>query len=107
MTDIHNSDGPDAPEPSKPRDGDVVDRLVRTHVTVVESGLRYVSRWADLSATAYPLAVRALMLSRPATSDTKPLDAAMDDLRETVREMAVLPFSEAGRLQAEIMRLWS
>lgn len=83
---------------------EMTERLTAAHLAAVASGFRYLQRWAELSAKAYPLAVRAM--ARTGSEGGKDLGTTLDDLRKTLREMAELPLQESRRLQEDLADVW-
>jgi hypothetical protein len=83
----------------------MIERASEVHLATVNSGFRYLRRWSELAARAYPLAHRATVLS--ATGDSTDLGRVLDELREVLRELAELPYKESRRLQQEIMDAWA
>ena len=95
----------DGDEPADPMDPmEMMNRMTDAHLATVQSGLRYMRRWAELSGKAYPLAIRAMRGSGSGAGEDT--GALMDELRGTLREMAELPLKESNRLQSELTDVW-
>jgi len=79
------------------------ERLMRLYMAYVNSGYRYLARWADISARRYPDFAQAFttMSSNPERGKAE-IGALMDGTRRFLREMAELPIEESKRLQKEI-----
>jgi hypothetical protein len=78
------------------------DRMLELHLAVVNSGYRYLGRWAEISAKRYPEVARALASTGSEAEAGRTLGATLDSIRAFMREMAELPLDESKRLQTEI-----
>ncbi|HEY6344061.1 MAG TPA: hypothetical protein VIY49_21405 [Bryobacteraceae bacterium] len=78
-------------------------RVWRLYMAFVNSGYRYLARWAEISAKRYPELARALpaLNSGRAVSDHE-MAVLIDSFRAYLREMAELPLEESKQLQGEI-----
>ena len=81
---------------------DMRQRMLELHLAVVNSGYRYLGRWAEISARRYPELARALASSNTDAAKGTALGATLDSIRGFMREMAELPLEESKRLQSEI-----
>jgi hypothetical protein len=77
-------------------------RMLELHLAVVNSGYRYLGRWAEISARRYPELARALASTDADGAAGPALGATLDSIRGFMREMAELPLEESKRLQSEI-----
>jgi len=82
---------------------DTAQQMARLYTIFVNSGYRYLARWAEISAKRYPefAALSAGMNASRTVTDAE-MAALVDSLRAYLREMSELPVEEAKRLQAEI-----
>ena len=82
---------------------DTAQQMSRLYMAFVNSGYRYLARWAEISAKRYPefAALSSGMSATRAVTDAE-MAALVDSLRAYLREMSDLPIEEAKRLQAEI-----
>jgi hypothetical protein len=82
---------------------DTAQQMSRLYMAFVNSGYRYLARWAEISAKRYPefAALSSGMSATRAVTDAE-MAALVDSLRAYLREMSDLPVEEAKRLQAEI-----
>jgi hypothetical protein len=86
-----------------PKDAaDAQQRMLELHLAVVNSGYRYLGRWADIAARRYPEIARALASANTDPAAGNSFGAALDSIRAFMREMAELPLEESKRLQTEI-----
>lgn len=87
---------------------DNTQRMFRLYMAFVNSGYRYLARWAEISSKRYPELARALTAINAgrAVSDEE-LGALTDSFRAYLREMAELPVEESKRLQDEIEDIMS
>jgi uncharacterized heparinase superfamily protein len=78
-------------------------RILQLYLAFVNSGYRYLARWAEISARRYPefAQTMATMNAEPAAS-ARQMAALLDSVRGYLREMAELPLAESERLQAEV-----
>ena len=78
-------------------------RMLSLYMAFVNSGYRYLARWAEISARRYPDFARTLasINAQPQGSETE-VAALVDSLRGFLREMSELPLEESKRLQDEI-----
>lgn len=82
------------------------DDMARIHIACVESGFRYLTRWAEVSMKYYPAMVQAMMGDgATAAARTSKMGTMVDRYRAYMREMAELPLDESRRLQSEIERI--
>jgi hypothetical protein len=82
---------------------DTAQQMARLYVTFVNSGYRYLARWAEISARRYPeFAALSTGMNASRTITDAEVAALVDSLRAYLREMSELPVDEAKRLQAEI-----
>ena len=90
--------------PTQP--SDVMGQVTDAHLAATNSYFRYMKDMADVSGRAYMRAVRATTLwgSQPG-SEADELGTALDELRESLREMSELPMNESRRLQSELAEL--
>jgi hypothetical protein len=79
-------------------------RMLRLYLAFVNSGYRYLARWAEISARRYPEFAEAMtaMNAQPSAGAQPQMFALLDSVRAYLREMAELPLAESERLQAEI-----
>lgn len=78
-------------------------RLARLYMAYVNSGYRYLARWADIAVKRYPdFAQTFASVSKNPNARKAELNALLDQTRRYMREMAELPVEEAKRLQEEI-----
>jgi hypothetical protein len=82
---------------------DNAQRMSQLYFVFVNSGYRYLARWAEISARRYPdfATTLAAINARPSDCETD-MAALVDSLRGYLREMGELPLEESRRLQAEI-----
>jgi hypothetical protein len=82
---------------------DAAQRMSQLYLAFVNSGYRYLARWAEISIKRYPeFAVLSAGLNANRTITEDEMAALVDHLRAYLREMADLPVEESKRLQAEI-----
>jgi hypothetical protein len=82
---------------------DNAQRLAQLYGTFVNSGYRYLARWAEISVKRYADFAQTLASINATPKGSEPqMNAMMDSLRGYLREMAELPLEESKRLQAEI-----
>ncbi len=82
---------------------DAAQQMARLYAAFVNSGYRYLARWAEISARRYPeFAALSSGMNASRTITDAELAALVDSLRAFLREMSELPVDEAKRLQAEI-----
>jgi hypothetical protein len=91
------------PAQARSAPADNAQRMSQLYFVFVNSGYRYLARWAEISAKRYPDFARTLAAinTRPSDCETD-MAALMDSLRGFLREMGELPLEESRRLQAEI-----
>ena len=82
---------------------DAAQQMARLYTIFVNSGYRYLARWAEISARRYPefAALSGGMMASRTVTDAE-MAALVDSLRAYLREMSELPVEEAKRLQSEI-----
>jgi hypothetical protein len=82
---------------------DNAQRMWRLYMAFVNSGYRYLARWAEISTKRYPELARALpaLNSGRSVSDHE-MAVLIDSFRAYLREMAELPLEESKQLQGEI-----
>jgi hypothetical protein len=79
------------------------ERLLQLYLAFVNSGYRYLARWAEISARRYPEFARTMTsMSAQPDDSARQMGALLDSVRGYLREMAELPLAESERLQAEI-----
>jgi ElaB/YqjD/DUF883 family membrane-anchored ribosome-binding protein len=87
--------------PSEPSDNR--QRMWRLYVAFVNSGYRYLARWAEISSRRWPQLASALpTLNGGLEVSDRELAELIDNFRAYLREMAELPAEESQRLEAEI-----
>jgi hypothetical protein len=91
------------PAQGRPMSTEDSQRMMRLYMAFVNSGYRYLARWAEISAKRYPEFAQTIasMSDKPEESDRQ-VSTLMDSARAYMREMAELPLEESQRLQAEI-----
>jgi hypothetical protein len=91
--------------PARPSAFDEAQRrlLLQLYLAAINSGCRYMMRWAKISGEYYPELAQALLatIADPAGRGRE-LGATIDGLRAFLREMAELPLDESKRLQTDI-----
>ena len=91
------------PAQARSAPADNAQRISQLYFVFVNSGYRYLARWAEISARRYPDFATTLTAINSRPSDCEPdIAALMDSLRGYLREMGELPLEESRRLQAEI-----
>jgi ElaB/YqjD/DUF883 family membrane-anchored ribosome-binding protein len=87
--------------PSEPSDNR--ERMWRLYAAFVNSGYRYLARWAEISSRRCPQLASALpSLTAGLDVSDRELAELIDNFRAYLREMAELPAEESQRLEAEI-----
>jgi hypothetical protein len=91
------------PREARSTPADNSQRMWRLYMAFVNSGYRYLARWAEISAKRYPELARALpaLNAGRAVSDHE-MAVLIDSFRAYLREMAELPLEESKRFQGEI-----
>jgi hypothetical protein len=92
-----------SPQKGQSEPSDNRQRMWRLYVAFVNSGYRYLARWAEISSRRCPQLARALPAFNAGheVSDREVAEL-IDDFRAYLREMAELPAEESRRLEAEI-----
>jgi uncharacterized heparinase superfamily protein len=81
-------------------------QVMDLYVAFMNSGYRYLARWAEISARRYPEFAQTLSTMSSETDAARQQTAALlDSIRGYLREMAELPMAESERLQADIERI--
>jgi hypothetical protein len=82
---------------------DAAKRMSQLYMAFMNSGYRYLARWAEISVKRYPeFAMLSAGMNANRTITEDEMAALVDSLRAYLREMADLPLEESKRLQAEI-----
>jgi hypothetical protein len=91
------------PTQARSQPTDDAQRMLSLYMAFVNSGYRYLARWAEISARRYPDFARTLAsINAQPRDNEKEIAALVDSLRGFLREMSELPVEESKRLQAEI-----
>ena len=98
---FQGSAAPDAPNSSAQ-----AQQVLQLYQAFVNSGFRYLARWADISARRYPgFAETLAAVNADPKNNSSRMSALVDEVRAYLREMAELPLAESERLQAEIEKI--
>lgn len=97
---------PGAAAPNAPGSSGDAQQVMQLYLAFVNSGYRYLARWAEISARRYPefAETMAAMNAQPKENAHR-MRALLDSVRAYMREMAELPLEESERLQAEIEKI--
>jgi hypothetical protein len=92
-----------SPHKAQSEPSDNRERMWRLYIAFVNSGYRYLARWAEISSRRCPQLARALpSLNAGLEVSDRELAELIDNFRAYLREMAELPREESQRLEAEI-----
>lgn len=92
---------------SQPQDSrEMIERMTAAQSATVDSGVRYMRRWSELSAEVFVLTSRAMTLSASGTEGAKELGTVSDELYAAYRMMAELPLDESRQLQIRLGEIW-
>jgi ElaB/YqjD/DUF883 family membrane-anchored ribosome-binding protein len=78
------------------------ERLMRLHMAYVNSGYRYLARWAEIAVRRYPEFQQTFVSVSQKPQSKAELNKLLDEARAFMREMAELPREEAEHLRDEI-----